>query len=206
MQITNIVKTKQGRYSLFVDETFLFSVDDETAAQFHLKVGRPTSEEELNEILEQSNRRKAKEKAFNLLSFKDHSKSSLIKRLKQDLPEEAATEAAQKMQELGLVDDQRFAFALARDLFNIKHFAARRVLFELTSKGIDKELAEAAVEETKLDPTEQIEKLLTTKYKNIPHDEKGKRRLQDGLARYGYSWEDIKTGLRGFFEEQEDID
>ena len=206
MQITNIDKTKRGRYSVFVDGEFMLSVDDETAAEFHLKIGRQTSEDEMNEILKQSNRRKAKEKAYNLLSYKDHSKSSLKSRLKRDISEEAAEETVEKMQELGLIDDEKYAYNLAKDLFTVKCFAARRVLYELTSKGIDKELAAQAVAECEIDPSEQIEKLLSRKFRNIPHDEKGKRRIQDSLARFGYSWDDIRNALRGFFEEQEDSD
>ena len=70
----------------------------------------------------------------------------------------------------------------------------RAAVFELSRKGIDKETAEAVLDEIEVDPREQIRAVLAKKYRSLG-DEKTKRRAVAALQRLGYGWDDIKAVL-----------
>jgi regulatory protein len=77
------------------------------------------------------------------------------------------------------------------------------VRWELTRRGIERELAEQIAEENAPDPGQAIRRLLETKYARSLGDEKGRRRTVAALQRLGYRWEDIKGALREFEEEDD---
>ena len=68
MEITALKPTKQGRMALFVDGQFLFSLAPELCAAEGLKVGRQVEIGQLEALRAQSDLKKAKEKALQLLS------------------------------------------------------------------------------------------------------------------------------------------
>ena len=67
-QITALKETKRGRMAVFFDGEFDFSVDDETLLRHDLKVGKQLDERAYEQLREQTQYQKAKEKAFSLLS------------------------------------------------------------------------------------------------------------------------------------------
>ena len=102
-------------------------------------------------------------------------------------------------EELGLLDDEAYARALAREMFERKKFGARRVRQELRQKGIDEETAAAVLAEFAPEPDgarDAIRELVEKKYPAAFGDEKVRRRAVAALQRYGYSFEDIMAVLR----------
>ena len=59
---------------------------------------------------------------------------------------------------------------------------------------------EEIIEEINFDPYDGIRAVIDRKYKNI-NDEKIRRRAVAALQRLGYGWDDIKTVLREYTEE-----
>ena len=114
-------------------------------------IGSSLSEEGLEALLARSRRARAKEKALFLLSRRDYSKKELFDRLSRERgrrhPErdEAAAETVQRMEELGLVDDEAYAARLAGEYIR-RLYPRRRAVQELCGRGIGRELAEAAVD------------------------------------------------------------
>ena len=108
--------------------------------------------------------------------------------------------AVERMEELGLVNDENFARRYAEQLLFSKHNAPRGAVRQLVQKGIDRELAEEIIEEIDFDPCDGIRAVIDRKYKNI-NDEKIRRRAVAALQRLGYGWDDIKTVLREYTEE-----
>ena len=107
-----------------------------------------------------------------------------------------------RMEELGLVDDEKFARRYAEELIYTKHLSVRGARYKLTEKGIDKELADEILEELDPDPREHIQIIIERKYKNALSDEKGKRRCIAALQRMGYSWSDINAVIGEYFEDE----
>ena len=134
------------------------------------------------------------------------SKKELIEKIQRTTSKEAAWSAADRMEELGLVNDEEFAKRYAAELFNRKGFSGRRAQYELLRKGIDKEIIAQVVEELEPNPVEKIKEIIEKKYLRCLQDEKGYRRTVNGLQRLGYRYEDIKQAILCFScEGDEDI-
>lgn len=103
-------------------------------------IGSSLSEEGLEALLARSRRTRAKEKALFLLSRRDYSKKELFDRLSRERgrrhPErdEAAAETVQRMEELGLVDDEAYAARLAGEYIR-RLYPRRRAVQELCGRG-----------------------------------------------------------------------
>lgn len=203
MMLSAAEPRKRGLVALFLDGEYAVSVDAETFALSGLRPGAELSDERLHGLIRESDARRAREKALCLLEHRAHSQKELAEKVGRTVSRETAEEAARHLAEIGLVDDEEYARALAAELFERKGFSASRVRCELLKKGIDRELAERIAEESAPDPARAIEKLLEKKYARDLGDEKGRRRAVAALQRLGYRWDDIKSALREFTGEDE---
>ena len=156
------------------------------------------SDEDLHQLLQESEARRAKEKALYLLEYRSHSKKELADKISRTTSREAAEAAVDKMEELGLVNDEDYGRQMAEYLLQKKGYGLRRARQELLQKGIDRELIEELLEELAPDPEEKLREIVERKYQNQLDDEKGYRRTVAALQRLGYGWEDIKTVLAEF--------
>lgn len=197
MLITAIEPRRKGLSALFIDGEFVMNLDTQALLENRFDVGRELDDDELKEMIELSNERRAKEKALWLISYRDHSKKELKEKIQRTCSEEAAEKAVDRMEELGLVNDLQFARRYARKLLLQKKMTRRAAAFELTLKGIDKETAEAVLDEIDVDYRENIRGIIEKKYRNIS-DEKIKRRAVAALQRLGYGWDDIRAVLEEY--------
>ncbi len=202
MVITNIVPKRKKLSAVYIDGEFALKIDTETLISSPYSIGSEITDEQLKELLDESGEKRAKEKALWLLSTRDHSKRELETKIRKTSDSESAKKAVERMEELGLVDDEKFARRYAEELINVKHLSIRGAKYKLTEKGIDKELAEGILEELNPDPREHIEILIERKYKRYLKDEKGRRKTVAALQRMGYSWSDIKSVMSNYFEDE----
>ena len=198
MRITEIRPRRKAMMALYIDGEYAVSIDKETLLLSGFKEGREIDDDVLLKLIEASNARRAKEKALWLLSYRDHSKAELIDKIGRTCSKEAASLAADKMEQVGLLNDEEFARRYAAELFSQKHFGKKRTEYELQRKGIDKELIHEIIEEISPDPMEQLKTLLLGKYARSLSDEKGRRRTVAALERLGYRWEDIRRALQEY--------
>jgi regulatory protein len=206
MKITDINPTKRGRYAIFGDGVYIDSVDDETLVISRIKVGTDIDEFELEKLLAESKKKKAKDKALRLLSLRDHSRAELIQKLQRSTDEEAAEQAASRMEQLGLIDDTSFAKKYASELILHKLYGRERAIYEMLRKGLDKEIVLQAIDNIETEPQEQILKLLNKKYPRGINDESDFRKASAFLNRYGYKWDEIKQALESYGTEEQDAD
>lgn len=200
MLITAIEPRRKAMCALYLDGEFVMNLDARTLIENRFDVGREIDDEDLHEIINLSNERRAKEKALWLISYRDHSKKELADKIKRTCDGESAEKAVERMEELGLVNDELFAQRYANKLIFSKHMSKKAAVFELTHKGIDKDLAEEILENIEVDECEQIREVINKKYKNL-NDEKTKRRTVSALQRLGYRWDDIRSVLNEYIEE-----
>lgn len=198
MLITAIEPRRKGLQALFLDGEFAVNVDAETLAASPFRLGKEIDDEQLHELLMASDTRRAKEKALYLLSHRDHSKKELVEKLKRAGTERAAEQTAQRMEEIGLVNDALYARRYAAELARRKGYAASRIEHELNQKGIDRELICEIIEEMALEPVKQITALLERKYARTLQEEKSRRRTVAALQRLGYRWEDIRRAIEEY--------
>ena len=203
MELTAIEPRRHRLVQLYLDGEAAVKLDAATAHEARLRVGMELDDEELHELLQKSDAARAKEKALYLLEHRRHAKRELERKLSRTVGEEAAQAAADRMEELGLVDDADYAARLAQELAR-KGYAFSRTVQELVRRGVDRELAQEAAREASPDPEEAIRRLIQRKYERRLGDEKGRRQTAAALQRLGYRWEEIRSALREFDGDPEE--
>lgn len=108
---------------------------------------------------------------------------------RRNVPGDVADEIMERFTEVGLIDDEAFAAALTTTRATVAHRGRHRIRQELQAKGVDREVAEAALAE--LDPEAEAEAALELARKRArsmaslePHV--ARRRLAGVLARRGF--------------------
>lgn len=200
MIITDVRPRRHRLSQLYIDGEEAVKVDTETWLRSGFMPGDEISDEELHGLFEASAEHRAHEKALYLLEYRAHSKKELADKIaRAEMDRSAAERAAERMEELGLVDDEQYARRLAEELFTRKRFGARRVRQELRQRGIDDAIVSQVME--KLTPVrdenaDRIRDIVERKYPTAWQDEKARRRAIAALQRYGYGMEDIMSVLR----------
>ncbi len=201
MELTAAEPRRKGLVQLYLDGEEAVKLDREVFLRAGLRPGDQISDEELHQLILDSDARRAKEKALYLLEHRNHSKRELTEKIARTAASwEAAEAAAGQMEELGLVDDQVYARDRAREMFLRKRWGPLRVKQELRRKGIDGELIEELLEEYRQRDegglvAENVRAVLETKYSGWREDEKQRRRAFAALQRRGYSYEEIREGM-----------
>lgn len=193
MIITAVEPRRKGLSALYIDGEFAMKLDTEVLIACRFDVGREIGDEELHECIEASDTKRCKDKAMWLISYRDHSRSELFNKLKRDYRDEICEAAVARLEELGLIDDERFARRYTADLINVKHLSERGIRQKLREKGIDRDLIDEVMDEYVIDEEDQIRTIIEKKYARSLADEKGQRRCANALARLGFSYSGIKS-------------
>ena len=208
MIITDVRRTKRGRIAVEADGEYLTSVSEEVWILSGLFKGCDADADALNDLLRQNRVEEAKRHALNMLSARSYTARQLTERLSRKSGQEAAEAAAGRMEELGLLDDADYARRFARELFENRRFAPRRIRLELTRRGLSSEFCEDAIAGLELDTLPQhAAGLIEARFGTLdtPAD---LRRAAALLERYGYP-ASIARGVlqnarRGELSETED--
>lgn len=198
MELTAAEPRRRGVVQLFLDGEAAVKLDAQVFLQSGLKPGDQVSDEELFELIQASDARRAQEKALYLLEYRNYSKRELTEKIARTAASrEAAQAAAGRMEELGLIDDRRFGEDYARELFSRKGYGARRAAQELRRKGLDQELVQELVEKygSPEQSGENIRRVLEKKYPGWREDEKAQRRAFAALQRLGYSYQEVREAM-----------
>ena len=143
-RLTRITETKRGRYALFLDDAFAFSLDEDTFAAAGLHAGDELTEPAVAELRRKSDARRALDKAMDLLALRDHAAGELYAKLCRRFDPHTAAAAVARVGELGLLNDAGFARRRAAELLR-KRKSRREILQDLAAKGIDRETAADAL-------------------------------------------------------------
>ena len=197
MKITSITKKNGTRWQIEVDDEYWAILDAEIIVNQHLKVGVELTEERMEEILRAADFRRARERALYLLDYRDHSRGEIVEKLSRNVDRVIAEEVADKLCELGLIDDGTYAKKLARHFLLTKKYGARRAEFEMRRKGIDGRLAAEAVAEVEPDE-DLLEELALKKYGRYLEDDsdgKGRDKAIRGLMRLGHGYYEAEAAV-----------
>ena len=205
----SVKEGKANKIHIYVDEEYRATVDGDYWYSEKYRNYKEINEEELTELLDAVSFRRAYNKGLDLLSRRPHGTKELIKKLCEKGHEKTSAEkACDRLLELGLLNDEEFARILATELYERKGYGIKRIKQELIFRGIDREIAENAIETLDIDTQNRIILVIKKKYLNKIDDEKGRKRAIDGLMRLGYSYSDIKNALNSIskFCEEENYD
>ncbi len=205
------ITAKQGRFNkihISIDDEYLTTVDSDYWYSCGYISGDEIDERELAAFKSAAGSRRAFNAAADIISRREHSKKELLTKLKTKFDEEAAESAVERLCELGMVDDERFAHLYAEELYTRKNMGERRIRYELAAKGISSDITEYAIEclneQIGEDNVKRIVDIIEKKYYNITNDEKQRRRAWSALQRLGYSSTDIRHAFSEYDEENYD--
>ena len=201
MLITATEERKKSMTALFIDGEYAVSIDTMTFISSGKKIGSEITDDELYELIQKSKVSRAKEKALYLIEYKSRTKRELLDRLIPLYGQNASELAVERLEQVGLIDDESFAREYAENLLFRKKFSKERTVFEMTKKGIDKCIIEEILDEIAPDPVEQITNLLETKFARNLSDEKGRVKTINSLKAMGYRWSDIKDAMGEYMYE-----
>jgi len=139
-------------------------------------------------------------RALWYLGRRDYGVNELRQKLLRPRPdkpmpsEDDMDRAIERMLELGLLNDERYAQRLAEALSR-KGYGAKGIAFELKRRGVEEEIDLPAPDEAR------IGELLRSKYAAKLRDEKGRQAVFNALIRKGFSYSDVKKAMREYMEE-----
>lgn len=195
-------KGKQDKIHISVDGEYSFTVDEAYFLSMGIYNGREVDSDELEEIKETVNIRRAYNYAVSLLARRDHSEKELMNKLHQKGYDEGAEAALEKLRRGGYVSDERFARLYTRELQTLKKYGKKRIEQELYRKGIERDIIRVVLDETDFDENELVS-LIERKYGRYLSDEKGVQKTVNGLLRMGYSYSEIRDALKIINENAE---
>ena len=171
-------------------------------AQYKIEIGSCFSQQELTLLYEKSNTNKAVQKAYNLLSYRSHSRRELFTKLCRNFDSDCADAACDKMEEYGLINDEEYCKAKAEYLITVKRCSLAEVRAKLLTLGINKDIIECCIETYDGDTqTENLKCLIERKYASKLDQP---QKVIAALMRKGFGYGDIKSALRSLEIELED--
>ena len=195
--------------ALFCGEEFLFSVDMETYFAQHLAPGMCLEEEELEQLWQKSQLRKAKDKALQYLSLRDYASGELYDKLRLKYDERASAAAVAAMAELGLLNDEGFARHRMKYLMG-QNKSRSQIRRHLQEKGIDRAIIEPLLEElyqqqgeNEIDPEVATAVRLIEKSYGRKLEQGKKENVLAALARRGFSLGTARQAIEIWQENQE---
>ncbi len=203
------ITAKQGKGTkihIHIDCEYLLTVDEDFWFSSGYVSGDEIDDGGLAAFKEAAGSRLAFNSAMYSLDMRDHSEKEIRQKLSRKYDEQSVDTAVEKLLDLGLVNDRRYAELLARELFERKKYGKNRVKSELFRKGIASdvinEVLDSYEEENEPDNVQRIVDIIRKKYYNKLIDEKSRQKVVAALLRLGYSFSDIRQAMSEFSSDE----
>lgn len=198
MRITAIkqqVKQKD-RYSVFVDEKYAFSLSETALLESKLASGDELSAKQVSDFKKLSEDDKLYNQTLRYLALRPRSRWEIefyLEKKKKASPGLTET-ILNKLSNIGLIDDEKFAKAFVSDRRLLKPTSRRKLVNELRKKHIANEIIEQAIGSEEEDEQAALGEVIARKRRQSKYQDNEK--LMQYLARQGFSYGDIKEALQ----------
>ncbi len=209
--ITDITESprRPGRYVVDVAGQAGPTVSLETIERWKLSAGRPW--EPVAAAVEREAAALATyDRALNMLAARARSRRDLERHLvRKGEPPELVRDAILRLERAGYLDDGAYARQYARSKALGAGLARRRLAVELGRRGVDRPVADQALEEVfgeeRIDEREGIERVARRRLKSLATLDRPtrRRRLYAYLARRGYTADLIRVTIEGIDAESD---
>lgn len=178
-------------------------LDNDTCTDFCLKQDAEITEERLQELMYDSEYRRAKSRALWYLDRADRTEKGLYRKLcEAGFDKKVSAAVVARFVEVGLLDDRRFAENFA-ERCKEANISPRETVRRLYEKGISYDMAKETVSETETDEETQIRALIEKKYARKLELENGAEKVYAALIRKGFSFSAVRNVLKKYSEELE---
>lgn len=189
------------RVSIYLDGEFAFGVHEDVVVKHTLREGQTLTAEERRKVEADEQNVNAKQAALDYLAYKPRTEQEVRRKLrKKDVPSFVVEDVVARLYELDYLDDESYAHDYAHNRFSSKGYGPIRIRRELKERGIDRSLAEAAVDElfAEEDATAAAREHAEKRWSRVAGEDDPRRRKQKMyryLRRRGFTSDTIYTVL-----------
>ena len=196
MRITDIKKQVRtaGRFSVYLDGKYSFSLDDHDLMQTKLAVGREVTAEECEEFKELSQQGKLFARCLNYLTIRMRSEHEMRQYLQRKVvgPEDIDL-LIERLYGYRYLDDERFAKSWVDNRRALQKRSNRFLKLELRQKGIAQDIIDQVLADSEDEEKNALRALVAKKRRMTRYREHDK--LLAYLLRQGYNYSSIAEVL-----------
>lgn len=196
MKVTAIKQQirRAGRYSIFVEGKYAFSLGDTALLQSKLVTGQELTEKQVSELKQLSSEDKLYNMTIQYIALRSRTKWEIKTYLERKKASPALVDTIlNKLSVIGLIDDKKFARAYVNDRQLLRPTSRRKIILELRKKHIaDSTIQEVMGLEINNDK-QALRAIIEIKRRQAKY--KDNLKLMQYLARQGFNYGDIKDAL-----------
>jgi len=204
MVVTAIEEYTKGKFKIYLDEEFAFVLYKGELRRFKMEIETELSETVYEEIMNEVILKRAKKRTLYLLKDMDRTEHQIRTKLKEGCyPDSIIDKAIDYAKSYRYIDDANYV----RQYMEYRSSSKSRlaVISDLKSKGVSRELIEQINDESKIDDSKTIMKLIRKKRFNPQEADKQQRqKIYMYLCRKGFRYEDIDTAMEQLKNNYED--
>lgn len=197
-------KHKDTRVSVFVDDEYAFSVQDELVIEYNISLGQDVTLLPLDKIKQEDSYKTCLSVAFKHMSVSEKSEKQMRDFLiKKQFDLNTVDRVISRLKELNYIDDLSFASSFIE---HSKKTGKRALEYKLKLKGIPQDIIDIALENET--DSMQEEKAFLLAEKQLPKYSKydiyeQKRRINAYLGQHGFGWEVAQTVIEKLFNKED---
>jgi regulatory protein len=192
--ITAQVNSK-GRYSIFVDSKYSFSLGESALLESKLAIGLELDEARLKELRQLSADDKTYGLAVRYAALRPRSEWEIQQYLqRKKAGPELCEKILNKLRKLDFVNDKVFASRWIENRRQLKPTSTRKLQQELRAKHVADNIISQSLAEDEGSEQQELQKLIAKK-RQIPRYQDNQKLMQY-LARQGFSYDAIKSSLK----------
>lgn len=187
---------RPGRYNIFLDGKYAFSVAEKTLTQYVLLQGKELTADQIAAIQKFDADAKASNLAARYLSYEPRTVYELLNYLKKhEVSMEAANSAVSEFNELGYLDDKEYCKLFIKNNWRVGKSGPRDLARKLKQKGVAPDLISEMLEQV---PGSQWLVVGSRVIKTMPHQlgryslSEVKRKMQQKLLAHGFDNDQIQ--------------
>lgn len=207
MEITGLKQYKGKTYEVELDSERILYLHIDIIVDFGLVKGMQIERDEMKRIIYASNFRRAYEYSLYCLDYRDYSAEELYQKiLKKYRSEKLCLDVIKKLARANIINDKRYAEKLAVKLVESRKYGYRRAKREIIQKGITEDIADEMLGRYDNIYHENLMDMLYKKYSRFLKDRTDRKsieKVKNALVRYGYSFDEINSVVKEYFENIE---
>jgi len=196
MKVTAIKQQakRTGRYSIFVDGKYGFSLSEVALLEHKLVSGQELTPKQVSEFKKLSGEDKLYNQALRYAMLRLRSRWEIEFYLERKKASPALTASIlNKLSIIGLIDDEKFAQAFVNDRRLLRPASRRKMMLELRKKRVADDIIRQAIGNETGDELTALQAIVEQKRRQTKYQDDQK--LMQYLARQGFSYGDIKEAL-----------
>lgn len=196
MVITGIKRQvkRSDRFSIFLDESYAFSLNAQDVVEQDIRIGLEVDSRRLVELKKISSLGLTYNKLLRYLAVRQRSRKELQEYFRRkQLSESEADILLKKVEQIGMLDDKRFASSWVDSRRKRKHSSSRQLRYELRQKGIDERTISEALADNEISDDAALAALIEKKRRISRY--KDDKKLMVYLVGQGYPYGLVKEKL-----------